>query len=156
MLLAGAQLTNGAPPPDLQPFTAGVVLQDGLPWWYVEPDRPVVSAKTDVRPQPNRGMGADVEQWRSLVESYFSDVPTAMCVMANESGGNPNAKNAHSTAAGLFQFLRSTWDDIVPSSVTGGSYSSGQVYDPEANVRAAAWLQEHLGWTQWSAYRKCH
>lgn len=105
----------------------------------------------------NRDMGSNVEQWRPLVEKYFASdkVATAMCIMKYESGGNPNAKNRRSTAAGLFQFLKSTWDKVVPREVTGGSYASGQVYIPEANVRAAAWLQANAGWSQWSVYKRC-
>lgn len=98
------------------------------------------------------GEGAGVEQWRPLVQAYFpgDQVEKALAVMACESGGNPNADNPVSSAAGLFQFLKSTWDNMVPLSVTGGSYSSGQVYDPEANVRSAAWLLAAAGWSQWS------
>ena len=81
-----------------------------------------------------------------------------MCLIEHESRGDPGANSPISTAAGLFQFLRSTWDDMVPASVTGGSYASGQVYDPEANIRAAAWLKNAAGWGQWSPYNRgeCH
>ncbi len=98
----------------------------------------------------------NVEQWRSLVAKYFAPdlVDHAMCVLAHESKGNPNAKNPRSTAAGLFQFLRSTWNS-VPVSITGGSYDSGAVYQPEANVAAAAWLQKNAGWGQWTVNRLC-
>jgi hypothetical protein len=91
--------------------------------------------------------------WQRLVETYFpaSEVDRALCIIGYESRGNPDAKNPSSTAAGLFQFLRTTWNS-VPTSVTGDSYDSGQVYDPEANVRAAAWLQGKYGWTQWAPY----
>ncbi len=115
-------------------------------------------------PQPRRsshaylGMGEGVEQWRSLTLAYFGPdrVNTAMCLMAFESGGNPDAKNPNSTAAGLFQFLKRTWDS-VPNEVTGGTYSSGQVYEAEPNIRAAAWLQQAAGWSQWSPWNagKC-
>ncbi len=114
------------------------------------------------QPQPRRsdgvfrGMGVGVEQWRPLVLAYFGSdrVERALCLIAHESGGNPDAKNPDSTAAGLFQFLKSTWDTMVPRSVTGGSYDSGQVYLPEPNIKAAAWLQEEEGWTQWSPYNR--
>ena len=103
--------------------------------------------------------GGTVEEWRPLVAGHFAPekVETALCLIHYESRGNPNADNPASTAAGLFQFLRSTWDNMVPLSVTGGSYSSGQVYQPEANVRSAAWLQNAAGWTQWSPWNagKC-
>lgn len=37
--------------------------------------------------------------------------PGAACIVAAESGGNPEAVNAYSGASGLFQDLPSTWDD---------------------------------------------
>ncbi len=105
---------------------------------------------------PRGGSGPGVEAWRPLVAKYFNaaDVNHALCILALESKGNPNALNPRSSAAGLFQFLRGTWDS-VPSSVTGGSYDSGQVYNPEANTRAAAWLAYNVGWSQWSVNRRC-
>jgi len=128
------------------------------PGWdgdYLSAPKPQVhTAAAKPKPKPHSYSGG-VEQWRPLVETYFAPhlVATAMCIMDAESRGDPTAKNPRSTAAGLFQFLKSTWDKVVPSSITGGSYSSGQVYDPEANVRAAAWLQAAAGWTQWSPYK---
>jgi len=102
-----------------------------------------------------RSYGGGVEQWRPLVTQYFrsADIEIALCLIDYETGstGNPNSKNPRSSAAGLFQFLRSTWDK-VPLSVTGGTYDSGQVYQPEANVRSAAWLKDASGWSQWSPY----
>lgn len=120
------------------------------PWYWT----PIV-----VQPTFYRGMGSDVERWRPLVAQYFAPdkVETALCIMSYESGGNPDAKNPKSSAAGLFQFLKSTWDS-VPLSVTGGTYSSGQVYVIESTIKAAAWLQLDSGWTQWSPYNRglCH
>ena len=113
---------------------------------YFDP-QPFVSQRVD--------WGGTVEEWRPLVARHFvaDKVETAMCLIYFETGGtgDPNSKNPRSTAAGLFQFLRRTWDS-VPLSVTGGSYASGQVYQPEANVRSAAWLQNRYGWGQWSPY----
>ena len=104
-----------------------------------------------------RGKGPGVEAWAGLVAVYFnaSDVDHALCIIAHESKGNPDAKNPRSTAAGLFQFLRSTWDR-VPTSITGGSYDSGRVYNPEASTAAAAWLvYEGGGWRHWTVNPLC-
>jgi hypothetical protein len=127
------------------------------PWHFSHASVSEPPSSSGARSNVNRGMGSDVEQWRNLVATHFAPelVETALCVMAHESGGNPNAKNPISTAAGLFQFLQSTWDQMVPDSVAGGSYASGAPYDPEKSVRSAAWLQAAEGWSQWNAYRYC-
>lgn len=129
-------------------------------WYYRPQPKPATTPASsspvpvpDLTPAP---VSAGVEQWRSLVAAYFpaSEVERALCIMGHESGGNPGANNPSSSAAGLFQFLRSTWDQLVPSSVTGGSYDSGRVYDPTANVAAAAWLQGADGWHHWSPWNR--
>lgn len=151
---------------------AGTVLVNNNPPWgswpppipeVVETDEvSTYEAETESEPEPSTysGMGSDVEQWRGLVTEYFAagDVETALCLIGYESGGNPNAANPNSSAAGLFQFLKSTWDNMVPIEVTGGSYDSGAVFNPEANIRSAAWLQDAAGWSQWSPWNRglCH
>ena len=131
------------------------------PWYYNPQDAPGGSEATIGRTTAvNWNTSAGVEQWRSLVMVYFpaNEVERALCIMDHESKGNPNALNTRgSSAAGLFQFLRSTWGR-VPLSVSGGSYDSGQVYQAKPNIASAAWLLEHetretkSGWTQWSPY----
>lgn len=97
--------------------------------------------------------GAGVERWRSLVAAYFpaGQVDTALRVMACESGGDPTADNPTSSAAGLFQFIRSTWD-WVAGEVGLPSYVEGGPYDPTGAVQAAAWLQANGGWQHWVCY----
>lgn len=86
-------------------------------------------------------IGRGVERWRPLVEQYFPPdlVDQALAVMYCESGGNPDAVNPHSSASGLFQFLKGTW--AIASVRAGfGGYSR---FDPEANIASAAWLVDY-------------
>ena len=84
-----------------------------------------------------------VEQWRSLVATYFraGDVDRAMHIMACESGGNPNAKNPRSSASGLFQHLGKYWAARSAAAGWGGA----SIFDPTANVAVAAWLRDQPG-----------
>ncbi len=94
-----------------------------------------------------------VEKWRPLVEKHFpaSQVGTTMRILECESGGDPDAKNRGSSAAGLFQFLRGTWDTVAQE--TGSpSYAAGGVFDPEWSIINAVWLVENVSWRQWSCY----
>lgn len=56
------------------------------------------------------------------------------CVIEHESHGNPRAVNARTGAAGLGQFLPSTWR-TTPQGKVGMS-----VFDPAANRAAVAWM----------------
>jgi len=58
----------------------------------------------------------------------------AACIIRHESGGNPGAVNPRSGAAGLGQFLRSTWA-TTPQGKAGLS-----VFDPAANRAAVEYM----------------
>ena len=98
-----------------------------------------------------------VEQWRGLVQQHFpaNRVDEALRIIQCESGGDPNAYNPYSGAAGLFQFLPSTWASTAPKA----GYPDASVFDPTANVGSAAWLAnryQELGqyyWRAWSCRR---
>lgn len=92
-----------------------------------------------------RGMGSDVEQWRPLVAGQFppEQLENALCVIKSESGGNPNAKNPHSNARGLFQVMSSVWGPYF-------GFTHADFYVPELNVYAAARIWERSGWQPWS------
>ncbi len=108
------------------------------------------------RQTPSRRLnvgGPAVERWRPLITRYFpNEVGTALRIIACESRGNPNAKNPSSSAAGLWQFLRSTWD--YAAATTGSpSYAQGGPYDPTWATINAAWLRARgSGWNQWTCY----
>lgn len=68
-------------------------------------------------------------------------VSWALRVAYCESHYNPYAVNSSSGAAGLFQFLPSTW--------AHSPYAAQSPFDPVANARAAAWLYARSGPNQW-------
>ena len=89
--------------------------------------------------------------WEPLVREYFppAAVASALAIIECESGGNPHAKNPRSSAAGLFQFLESTWDEVAPP-LGAGSYDSGAVFLPAWNVAAgAAYSAGGSDWSRW-------
>lgn len=96
----------------------------------------------------------DVETWRSLVGAYFrtEDVDLALRVIACESHGDPAAQNPRSSAAGLFQHLTRYW----ARRAAAAGFAGASVFDPEANVAAAAWLvYSDGGWSHWRASQAC-
>ncbi|MFP4552263.1 MAG: transglycosylase SLT domain-containing protein [Actinomycetota bacterium] len=94
-----------------------------------------------------------VEQWRSLVQQFFPShrVEEALRIINCESNGDPDAVNPYSGAAGLFQFLPSTWASTAPKA----GYPEASPHNPEANVASAAWLAnryQELGLYYWEAW----
>jgi septal ring factor EnvC (AmiA/AmiB activator) len=120
------------------------------------PSSPTTTATTSSTSGGGGGGGGpwnhppEVEQWRGLVQSYFPSnrVEEALRIIDCESNGDPDALNPYSGAAGLFQFLSSTWQSTSPPAGFGGA----SVFDPEANIGSAAWLAnryEQLGYYYW-------
>lgn len=94
----------------------------------------------------------NVEQWRPLVAEHFAapDLDRAMQVLECESKGDPYAENPRSSAAGLFQFLRGTWDHVA-AQLDLPTYAAGGPFDASDNIEAAAWLlYEGGGWGHWT------
>ncbi len=114
----------------------------GRPVPHTHPARD--SARGGVAPRVYAG---GVEQWRPLVETYFAadQVERAMRIMRCESGGLPTAKNPGSSASGLFQHLARYW----PSRSNSAGWAGASIWDPEANIAVAAWLQRTGGWSHW-------
>ena len=59
-----------------------------------------------------------------------------------ESRYHPNSVNSDSGAAGLFQFMPSTWG--------GSPWANQSPFDPAANAQAAAWLYNKYGPGRWT------
>jgi Transglycosylase SLT domain len=71
----------------------------------------------------------------------------ALCIATSESGLDPLAVNPWTGAAGVFQFLPSTWKTL--SQLAG--WGSASVFDARANVAVAAWTVAHYGWNPWGS-----
>lgn len=123
--------------------------------------RPLVEAPTTTVAAPSPRVLASapapaprpVEEWRSLVSAYFAPehVDLALKIISCESGGDPNAQNPSSGAAGLFQHIPRYWDSRVASAGMPGA----SIFDPIANVAASAYLVYSDGWGHWSASAGC-
>jgi hypothetical protein len=66
-----------------------------------------------------------------------------------ESRFDPNATNPRSGAAGVFQWLPSSWAWASPRAGWAG-YSP---YHAEANINVAAWAMRRGYWSWWNACR---
>ena len=97
-------------------------------------------------PATTRPAHVPPEAIRAIIVAAFSSlgqaaVTWALRVAACESGYNPYAVNRSSGAAGLFQFLPSTW--------AHSPWAAQSPFDPVANSQAAAWLYSRSGPNQW-------
>ena len=85
-----------------------------------------------------------------LIRNQFASlgsetVEVALCVAEAESGLDPLAVNPVTRAAGLFQFLPSTWASL--SDLAG--WDAASVFDARANAGVAAWTVAQYGWHPW-------
>jgi hypothetical protein len=79
----------------------------------------------------------------ALLGSKTTD--TALCVAERESNFDPLAVNPSTGAAGVFQFIPSTWASLSELAGRGGA----SVFDARSNVAVAAWTVAHYGWHPW-------
>ena len=73
-------------------------------------------------------------------------VDVALCVADKESSYNPLAENPVTGAAGVYQFIPSSWTSLSGAAGWGGA----SVFDAEANVAVAAWTVTNFGWSNWA------
>jgi cell division septum initiation protein DivIVA len=88
----------------------------------------------------------------ALIRDHFAPLGSkteavALCVAEAESNFNPLAENPSTGAAGVFQFLPSTWVDLSELAGQGGA----SVFDARANVAVTAWTVAEYGWHPWSS-----
>ncbi len=93
---------------------------------------------------------------KSMIKAAFGGQATnAMAVIAAESSGNPNAVHFNafygSTDYGLFQINDKYWADRLKRN--GIINNVKDLFDPQRNIEAAAWIYRHGGWNQWTSVR---
>lgn len=89
---------------------------------------------------------------------YYADLHGASYDLANaiamcESRMDPLAKNPHSTAKGVFQFLDGTW--AYYGVKKWGTLEGRDVLDFEDNVELGTWVIANFGTSDWLASAHC-
>jgi hypothetical protein len=86
----------------------------------------------------------------NLIDHYFPDPlhDWALRVSKCESRWYTTAKNPRTSAAGLFQFKRSTWDWVADQTGTP-SYDQGGVWEVNHQMVNAVWLVQNGGKQHW-------
>lgn len=91
-----------------------------------------------------------------LIDKYAAQYGVNASLMRHivkcESGYNPNAKNANSTASGYAQFIRGTWRSVMGRM---GYDLETSPFDGEKNIAALAYLLSVEGSGAWAASQHC-
>ncbi len=90
------------------------------------------------------------DQMVRLIAAYFPERyhTWALAVALCESTWYTFAESPISTAAGLWQFIRTTWNWVAGETGTG-TYASGAVFDAYDQARNASWLVQNGGKQHW-------
>ena len=133
--MAAAMATTKAPPASSTP----------------PPPKPSPSPTPSPSPSPTP-TDPGAEAVMAMIRADFAPLGTqtvdvALCVADKESSYNPLAENPVTGAAGVYQFIPSTWTSLSSAAGWGGA----SVFDAEANVGVAAWTVTNFGWSNWSA-----
>jgi hypothetical protein len=109
---------------------------------------PRASTKRVAEPTPDDVQAsAGLADPRAYLYARAPDLaPRLDCIIAGESGWDPAQQNPRSHAAGLAQFLPSTWA-TTPEGQRGLS-----PFEPLASIDAAIWLAQTKGLSQWQVY----
>ena len=111
----------------------------------------VVSIGTPFQPEANRNPREAVIYWARY---YGADVETALRIVQCESGFVPTAKNKTSSARGLYQIIRGTFNSSVKA--MGLTYTHEKdALDTEINAQVGGWLLSQAGTTPWASSEFC-
>lgn len=110
---------------------------------------PAASTQPAHEPTPDE-VAAELDPRTYLYARAPDLAPRLDCIITGESGWDPSQLNRRTNAAGLAQFLPSTWA-TTPQGQQGLS-----PFEPEANIDAAIWLARTKGWAEWQVYAIGH
>lgn len=108
----------------------------------------------DADPAPTGLRAWTVEEVEQLIRHHaavvrIADVDLVVRIASCESGLRWDAKNPHSTAAGVFQYLARVWAN------TEAGRMGLSVFDADANIRMAVSHIAAHGTAAWNASRSC-
>jgi hypothetical protein len=110
----------------------------------VQAEQPLLPVPMPVHPRSVPKPSGEIQLliWNTFAPLGPDAQAWALRVAYCESRYHPNSVNSKTGAAGLFQFLPSTW--------AGSPYASQSPFDPVANTNAALWLYKRSGPGRWS------
>ncbi len=79
-------------------------------------------------------------------------VSLALNIARCESRFSPDAKNPHSSASGIYQMIRGTWEKTTDDLLWEGDQD---VFDPKLNIIAGIHLLKQAGSNPWLASKSC-
>ena len=157
---AGATSTRGAQPPGPTGTTSTFVAVAPTP--AVRVWQPADECSRLLRP-----VSAAVARWcpytaQALYEGVRrgawtwnrGDLSRLMNLISCESNGNPRAKNPHSTASGLGQFLNSTWARWAPRAAAFYGFNHPGVFFGYDNILTTVYLAKVGSWEHWQCWKQ--
>ena len=86
-------------------------------------------------------------------EARGVDPELAVRIAECESGLDPFASNPHSTASGVFQITKATFEDAIKLQFTDWVWYS--VFDAHKNIEVAMWYMSENQYWRWNASQHC-
>jgi len=87
-------------------------------------------------------------------ERYGLDPALVLCIAQLESGLDPAAKNPTSSASGVMQIIRGTWDWTTAEMGVDWPFEEYR-FDAEKNIEVGLYLMKNHGPGHWVVWGRC-
>ena len=147
---AQSEVSENSEPTYVEPFLSGYLSVANQP-------SPKVGAVKGGYPNKNWPVPSKDEAKRLIndwVAYYDGNIVLANCLVGLESGFYSLADNKTSTAAGLWQIIKSTWVSTTKAMGVDWTYNE-YVYNAEKNAQVGAYLFTHGGYRHWIVWPSC-